>query len=168
MWSNANGHRVKRKWKNFNSRFVLLLILHEGSDNPAGQLARSLASQMDSLWVFLEEHGVEPTNNRAERSLRFGVIWRKRCFGCQCDKGRVGLSGFLHSRKPAASNPSPRSRSWSIWSKPIQKSKSLIWRGSIKVLAKYPVNDYCKFLQAGVQEIPRFVFAPIRQKPNML
>jgi transposase len=32
---------------------------------------------MASLWVFLCEQGVEPTNNRAERSLRFAVMGRK-------------------------------------------------------------------------------------------
>jgi len=31
-----------------------------------------------SLWDFLEVGGAEPTNNRSERMLRFGVIWRKR------------------------------------------------------------------------------------------
>jgi transposase len=76
-----------RKWKNFYSRFVLLLMLYETTDNDAGMLARSLASEMESLWVFLEENGVDPTNNRAERALRFGVLWRKRSLGSQSDKG---------------------------------------------------------------------------------
>jgi transposase len=84
-----------RKWKNFYSNFLLLLMLHEGAENPAGHLARSLASEMDSLWVFLEEHGVDPPNNRAERALRFGVIWRKRCFGCQSDKGARWVERIL-------------------------------------------------------------------------
>jgi len=83
----ANAPPGAGKWKNFYSRFVLLLMLHENADNEAGKLARSLASEMDSLWVFLDEHGVEPTNNRAERALRFGVLWRKRCLGSQSDKG---------------------------------------------------------------------------------
>jgi transposase len=42
---------------------------------------------MDSLWVFLSHHGVEPTNNRAERALRFGVQWRKRSLGTASNKG---------------------------------------------------------------------------------
>jgi len=75
------------KWKNFYSQFVLLLMLHETADNDAGKLARSLAAEMDSLWVFLDENGVDPTNNRAERALRFGVLWRKRSLGSQSDKG---------------------------------------------------------------------------------
>ena len=90
---------IARKWKNFYSRFLLLLILHEGAGNPAGQLARSLASEMDSLWVFLKEHGVEPANNRAERALRFGVIWRKRSFGCQSGKGARWVERILSLKK---------------------------------------------------------------------
>lgn len=84
-----------RKWQNFYKRLLLLLMLHDEEDNEAGQLARSLASEMDSLWVFLDENGVEPTNNRAERALRFGVIWRKRCFGCQSDKGARWVERIL-------------------------------------------------------------------------
>jgi hypothetical protein len=52
----------------------LLLMLHEGADDPAGQLARPTGKQLESLWVFLDENGVEPTNNRSERALRFGVL----------------------------------------------------------------------------------------------
>lgn len=83
----ANAPPGARKWKNFYSRFVLLLMLYEKADDKAGKLARSLAAEMDSLWVFLDEHGVDPTNNRAERALRFGVLWRKRSLGSQSDKG---------------------------------------------------------------------------------
>jgi transposase len=84
-----------RKWKNFYKQFLLLLMTYDSEKNEAGKLARSLASVMDSLWVFLDEHGVEPTNNRAERSLRFGVIWRKRCFGSQSDKGTRWVERIL-------------------------------------------------------------------------
>jgi transposase len=84
-----------RRWNNFYKRFLLLLITHDEEQNEVGKLARSLASEMDSLWVFLDEHGVEPTNNRAERALRFGVIWRKRCFGSQSDKGARWVERIL-------------------------------------------------------------------------
>ena len=50
---------------------------------------------MDSLWVFLEKNGVEPTNNRAERALRFGVLWRKRSNGTQSDKGNRWVERIL-------------------------------------------------------------------------
>lgn len=70
----ANDPLRAGKWKNFYSQFVLLLMLHETTDNEVGKLARSLAAEIDSLWAFLDENGVEPTNNRAERTQRFGVL----------------------------------------------------------------------------------------------
>ena len=73
----------------------MLLILFEGADDDAGQLARSIAREMESLWVFLEENGVEPTNNRAERALRFAVLWRKRSNGTQSDKGNRWVERIL-------------------------------------------------------------------------
>ena len=42
---------------------------------------------MDSLFTFLCEDGVEPANNLAERTIRFGVLWKKRSQGTQSDKG---------------------------------------------------------------------------------
>lgn len=43
--------------------------------------ARRLLRERNSLWVLLAQHRVEPTNNRAERALRFGALWRKRSLG---------------------------------------------------------------------------------------
>jgi transposase len=40
-----------------------------------------------ALWTFVEQPGVEPTNNHAERELRAFVLWRKRCFGAQSERG---------------------------------------------------------------------------------
>ena len=45
---------------------------HERADE-AGRFARRLLREMDSLWVFLSQQGVEPTNNRAETGL---AVWR--------------------------------------------------------------------------------------------
>jgi len=50
---------------------------------------------MDSLWVFLAQHGVEPTNNRAERALRFGGQWRKRSLGTASGKGNRWVERIL-------------------------------------------------------------------------
>jgi transposase len=41
----------------------------------------------EALWSFVEVDGVEPTNNHAERELRAFVLWRKRSFGTQSDRG---------------------------------------------------------------------------------
>ena len=40
-----------------------------------------------SLWTFVREEGVEPTNNNAERPLRRAVMWRRKSFGTQNESG---------------------------------------------------------------------------------
>jgi transposase len=40
-----------------------------------------------SLWTFVVEEGVEPTNNHAERVLRRAVLWRRKSFGCHSPAG---------------------------------------------------------------------------------
>lgn len=40
-----------------------------------------------ALWTFVDNAGVEPTNNHAERELRAFVLWRKKSFGSQSDRG---------------------------------------------------------------------------------
>ena len=45
--------------------------------------------------MFLVQHGVEPTNNRAERALRFGVLWRKRSLGTASAKGNHWVERML-------------------------------------------------------------------------
>lgn len=40
-----------------------------------------------ALWAFVSLDGVEPTNNHAERELRAFVLWRKRSFGTQSERG---------------------------------------------------------------------------------
>lgn len=41
----------------------------------------------EALWTFVETAGVEPTNNHAERELRGFVLWRRRSFGSQSERG---------------------------------------------------------------------------------
>ena len=43
----------------------------------------------DALWTFVDRDDVEPTNNHAERELRAFVLWRKRSFGTQSDRGNL-------------------------------------------------------------------------------
>jgi transposase len=61
----------------------------------AGKLARQVIRELDSLWVFLDHRGVEPTNNRAERALRFGVLWRKHSLRTQSAKGNRWVERIL-------------------------------------------------------------------------
>jgi transposase len=40
-----------------------------------------------ALWTFIEEDGVPPTNNHAELALRDFVLWRRRSYGTQSERG---------------------------------------------------------------------------------
>ena len=97
----------EKQWTDFYSRLLLLLILHEGGDDEAGQLARSIGKQLESLWVFLEECGVEPTNNQSERALRFAVLWRKRSHGTQSDKGNRWVERILSLKQTCRMRKKP-------------------------------------------------------------
>ena len=52
----------------------------------SGSCANMLA-HAEALWTFVTHEGVEPTNNHAERELRAFVLWRKRSFGSQSERG---------------------------------------------------------------------------------
>jgi transposase len=49
----------------------------------------------ESLWVFTEVAGVEPTNNAAERGLRPAVLWRKRSQGSESAAGSALVGKLL-------------------------------------------------------------------------
>jgi transposase len=44
-------------------------------------LCANLLAVESALWTFVDEEGVEPTNNHAERMVRRGVLWRKCSYG---------------------------------------------------------------------------------------
>jgi transposase len=76
------------QWRALYMRLFSLLDRHKQARDGPGKLAREILKRMDQLWVFLETKGlVEPTNNRAERALRFLVCYRKRSQGTESDKG---------------------------------------------------------------------------------
>jgi transposase len=85
----------EKQWREFYQRFIDLIFDHCQDKGESGTLARSLIRQIDSLWVFLEVSGVDPTNNHAERVLRFGVLWRKRSKGTQSEKGNRWVERIL-------------------------------------------------------------------------
>ena len=54
----------------------------------SGACADMLAHK-EALWTFVDRDDVEPTNNHAERELRAFVLWRKRSFGTQSERGNL-------------------------------------------------------------------------------
>jgi transposase len=95
----AHAPPGKKKWTDFYTRLMLLLWFFEGAEDDAGRLSREILREIDTLWVFLDEAGVEPTNNRAERALRFAVLWRKRSNGTQSEKGNRWVERMLSFRQ---------------------------------------------------------------------
>jgi transposase len=83
------------EWRAWYARLCKLIDQYHDRQDNAGKCARRLLREMDALWVFLAQHGVEPTNNRAERALRFGVLWRKRSLGTASDKGNHWVERIL-------------------------------------------------------------------------
>jgi transposase len=81
------------------ARVVHLLNQHRARQDEAGTFARTLEREMASLWTFIVEEGVEPTNNRAERALRFAVLWRKLMQGTYNAKGDRWVERILSVRE---------------------------------------------------------------------
>jgi transposase len=59
------------------------------------QFAKNLLNRWPALWTFTHTHGVEPTNNHAERGLRGAVIYRKLSHGSQSDQGERTIERLL-------------------------------------------------------------------------
>jgi hypothetical protein len=53
----------------------------ESADKDVRNLATALLTHFERFFTFLDQEGVEPTNNSAERALRCAVQWRKISFG---------------------------------------------------------------------------------------
>ena len=68
---------------------------------------RVMEKDRDKLFTFLRIKGVDPTNNHAERSLRFLVIMRKICFGTRSAAGSEShgvLTSLLQTAKLQGKN----------------------------------------------------------------
>jgi hypothetical protein len=58
-------------------------------------MAKNLLKVWPALWTFTEQHGIEPTNNHAERALRSAVIYRKLSLGSQSENGETRIARLL-------------------------------------------------------------------------
>lgn len=94
----ATARPTVGQWRAWYARFHHLLGRHTAREDQAGTCARRLDREGESLWVFLDVPGVDPTNNVAERAHRFGVLWRKRRQGTGSDKGNRWVERVLSLR----------------------------------------------------------------------
>lgn len=80
----------------------LMDLLEQGArmrDDKTSRFCKGLLDLWPALWNFTETPGVEPTNNRAERALRFAVLLRKRSGGTRVDHGDRYIERLLTVRQ---------------------------------------------------------------------
>jgi transposase len=87
------------EWRAFFARFCHLIALYRDCKSEAGTYVRRFEDEMETLFLFLTEEGVEPTNNFGERMIRFAVLWRKRSQGTKSDKGNRWVERILSVRQ---------------------------------------------------------------------
>jgi transposase len=79
---------LKRTTTLIRARMRRLCLHYKSSlDSAVSSRAQRTLINWDHLFTFIFHDGVEPTNNIAERALRFAVQWRKICFGSQSLQG---------------------------------------------------------------------------------
>ncbi len=82
-------------WETFGQRMTRLRrevrqALSEGSRCGCARTSAScfeILKVEEGLWAFARVKGIEPTNNAAERALRFAVIWRRISGGTDSERG---------------------------------------------------------------------------------
>ncbi len=80
----------------------LMDLLEQGArmrDEKTSRFCARLLDLWPALWNFTEIAGVDPTNNRAERALRFAVLLRKRSGGTRTDHGDRFIERMLTVRE---------------------------------------------------------------------
>jgi hypothetical protein len=75
---------------------LTVLASANGISSKSAAVAKDLLKRFPSMWIFLYEEGVEPTNNLAERGLRSVVIQRKISIGSQSEWG-LAFTERLHT-----------------------------------------------------------------------
>lgn len=80
----------------------LMDLLEQGArmrDEKTSRFCRGLLDLWPALWNFTETPDVDPTNNRAERALRFAVLLRKRSGGTRTNHGDRYIERLLTVRE---------------------------------------------------------------------
>jgi len=95
----ANAPPTEKEWEAFYGRLMQLIARYRDNRDETGRFARRLERELVHLWTFLEQEGVSPTNNHAERMIRFGVLWRKCSQGTSSDKGNRWVERILTLRQ---------------------------------------------------------------------
>ncbi|MFO0888001.1 MAG: IS66 family transposase [Isosphaeraceae bacterium] len=93
-----NWHRVRDgtlDWETFGRRMTrlrrevrqALLVGSKCGSTKTSATCFEILKVEEGLWTFAAVKGIEPTNNAAERALRFAVIWRRISGGTDSQRG---------------------------------------------------------------------------------
>ena len=104
LWHRVRDGTLTRAELQLTTRPVrrqILSLLEEGtalSCNKVSGMCREMLKLQAALFTFLDVEHVEPTNNAAERAVRFAVLLRKGSFGSDSAKGGRFIERFLTAR----------------------------------------------------------------------
>jgi transposase len=70
-----------------DNRLESLLFVDQSEDADVKRISDRLCRSMEGLFTFLDQPGVQATNNQAEREIRPAVIIRKNSLGNRSEKG---------------------------------------------------------------------------------
>lgn len=79
----------------------ILALLEEGGALSCAKVAgmcKQMLTLQEAFFTFVDNEWLEPTNNAAERALRFAVLWRKGSFGSDGASGSRFVERFLTVR----------------------------------------------------------------------
>ena len=76
------------------TRDRIRVLLEEGAKRGVPKCVTILKVE-PLLWTFTKEKGIEPTNNAAEQSIRPAVLWKKRSFGVESERGGQYVEAML-------------------------------------------------------------------------
>lgn len=85
----------------------LARIWWECENRKVHNLANAFGEHLEKLFCFIDESGVEPTNNEAERALRRAVVCRKISFGNRSDTGAIATGRLLTVAQTCAQQRRP-------------------------------------------------------------
>jgi transposase len=82
--------RVEFQKKMKSVRTEVERLLEEASlraESKTAGMSSEILKLRCALWTFVDQEGIEPTNNAAERAIRPAVLWRKGSFGTDSAAG---------------------------------------------------------------------------------
>lgn len=105
LWNRVRDGTITRAELQLKSRPIrrrIEALLEEGerlSSAKVSGMCREILKLRAALFTFIDIDRVEPTNNIAERAIRFAVLLRKGCFGSDSEKGSRFIERFLTVRQ---------------------------------------------------------------------